>query len=111
MIFLKYKSVTQTERPAFSLIPFEGKSAVVSPTSLRWKALTFALCAFALPHSMHAATIGKTSHPLLDPLGSGTAPSNATLTLQPIPEPQTWLTALSGLGTLLAMQRFRRTRS
>jgi len=35
---------------------------------------------------------------------------NASLQIQAIPEPQTWIVAGSGLGTLVALQRFRRRR-
>ncbi|MDR3404626.1 MAG: hypothetical protein P4L99_19140 [Chthoniobacter sp.] len=34
----------------------------------------------------------------------------ATLQLQAIPEPQTWVIAFAGLGTLISLQRFRRSR-
>jgi hypothetical protein len=39
------------------------------------------------------------------------ASGNAALRFQAIPEPQTWLVAFSGLGALLALQRFRRGRN
>lgn len=43
--------------------------------------------------------------------GSFGISTNTTLQFHAIPEPQTWMTAFGGLGTLLALQRFRRTRS
>jgi len=77
------------------------------PTSLGrpLAGLAAALCILSFPGHVSAT-----------PFAPGTAaviPASGipTLQLQPIPEPQTWVTAFAGLGTLIALQRFRRVRA
>jgi hypothetical protein len=55
-----------------------------------------------------AAKTGSANVPKL--AAANHAVSNATPQFEAVPEPQTWVIAFAGLGTLIAMQRFRRTR-
>lgn len=81
--------------------------------------LAMALCLAGRPHASHAATLSNPpqARQRILPTSPSVATAqpgicvNAVLPLHSIPEPQTWITALSGLATLLALQRFRRTRS
>lgn len=65
-------------------------------------ALVIALCALGLPQRAEATTLSAGDIAIV---GFG-----SSLQFVAVPEPQTWITAFCGLGTLVAMQRFRRTR-
>jgi hypothetical protein len=95
------------------------RTAAILSCLVTLSALAVAICLSVSPQTSQAASLGKASQALQRNLPAShclaTSQSgigaNAALSLQSIPEPQTWITAFSGLGTLLALQRFRRTRS
>ena len=97
---------------------FQRTAAILSRLS-KLAVLAVAICLPGSPHPSQAASPSKQSqdHQGILPTSQcvATAQSgirvHAALPLQSIPEPQTWITAFAGLGTLLALQRFRRTRS
>lgn len=82
-------------------------------TSAAQAAAIYAVCAPQNAHAtMPSGALQHCSHPLVT-LQAGTvcgANRSASLQIQAIPEPQTWIVAGSGLGTLVALQRFRRRR-
>jgi hypothetical protein len=63
-----------------------------------------AICSLCLPGNARAAALpaGKAA--------SSSVNDYAALQLQAVPEPQTWVIAFAGLGTLISLQRFRRSR-
>ena len=88
-----------------------GSRSIFS-SALKFAAVLAVVCLFSLVHAAQAATLGRS--PLRNQCAAAAKAGVAgeiTLPLHAIPEPQTWITAFSGLGTLLALQRFRRTRS
>lgn len=48
--------------------------------------------------------------PALEPVVQTPAAADSTFSFVSIPEPRVFITVISGLGMLAAMQRFRRTR-
>ncbi|HSI14918.1 MAG TPA: hypothetical protein VK961_22895 [Chthoniobacter sp.] len=97
---------------------FQRTAAILSH-SPKLATLAAAICLPGTPYPSQAASLSKLSQARQRTLPTSqcvaTAQSgiraNAALPLHSIPEPQTWITAFAGLGTLLALQRFRRTRS
>jgi len=72
-----------------------GKSATV----------VAAILGLSFPGNIKATTLPSGA------VGGTSTNNTTTLPLQAVPEPQTWVIAFAGLGTLIAMQRFRRLRT